>query len=348
MAIDVVETDLSGGIPVEREYVLAQCPAEPGFRDAVNVWIEEESGDFAMRVGVEAVSDAWDRHEIWLDIAFADGRLYQRRGDGDTRDAIGPEGLPTIRATGPVAFRCVEPFRRWTVTFKGDLARLTAQDLIENPNHQDSEFVDAEFSIDMTMVAPPWIPGSLLPEAAEALGGEQGDFMSPRYEQLFRCTGTLRIGDETRAFNGNGLRIRRSGFRAFAGFWGHCWQSAVFPSGKAFGFNIYPPREDGTLNYAEGFIIDADGTRTPARPVQVPWLRKLVTGGEPVPFVLETIDGRRVSIDGVTFANTRSRSHIVMPTEWPIVQQAHARYVWDGEETTGMIERSSLRAVMDL
>lgn len=64
--------------------------------------------------------------------------------------------------------------------------------------------------------------------------------MSPRYEQLFRCTGTLTLDGETRRFNANGLRIRRTGFRAFAGFWGHCWQSATFPDGRAFGFNIYP------------------------------------------------------------------------------------------------------------
>src|SRR3546814_21153743 len=42
--------DLSGGIPVDREYVLDARP-EDGVRDAVNVWIEEENGLFAMRVG---------------------------------------------------------------------------------------------------------------------------------------------------------------------------------------------------------------------------------------------------------------------------------------------------------
>ncbi|MEW9856181.1 hypothetical protein [Novosphingobium sp. M1R2S20] len=342
-------TDLSGGIPVEREYVLAQRP-EAGVRDAVNVWIEEESGAFAMRIGVEAVAEQWDRHELWLDIAFPDGRLYQRRGDGETREAIGPEGLPTVRATGPLSFRCVDPFRLWTASFEGEASALTTQTLIATPIPDERQLLQADVGIDvaMTMAAVPWVPGSLLPEAAEALGGEQGDFMSPRYEQLFRCEGSLRIDGHEQPFRGNGLRIRRTGFRAFSGFAGHCWQSAVFPSGRAFGFNIYPPRDDGQPSYAEGFVIDAQGRRTPARPVSVPWLRKLVTGGESVPFVLETIEGDRIAIDGSTFVNVRSRGHPMLPEDFPIVQQAHARYVWDGEETTGMIERSSKPSVMDL
>lgn len=339
-------TDLSGGIPVEREYVVADRP-EDGVRDAVNVWIEDAQGRFAMRIGVEAVGEEWDNHELWLDIAFADGRLYQRRMKGETHSALGPDGRATERGTGPLHFHIAEPFRRWTVTYRGEAASLSAQAVIDNPRLEDSDFVPVAFDIDMVMAVQPWVPGSLLPEAAEALGGEQGDFMSPRYEQLFRCTGSLSIDGEQIDFDGNGLRIRRTGFRAFAGFWGHCWQSAVFPSGRAFGFNIYPPRDDGVLNYAEGFIVETDGTRIPARPVQVPWLRKLVTGGEDVSFVLETIDGRRVEVSGETYVNVRSRGSHVLPPDFPIVQQAHARYNWDGEETTGMIERSSKPSVME-
>ena len=343
-----IATDLSGGLPVDREYVLVDRP-EPGVRDAVNIWVEEENGAFGLRLGVEAVAEAWDRHELWLDVALADGRVFQRRGDGKTLPAIGPDGLPTVRATGPLSFRCVEPFRSWTASFEGEASLLSARTLIETPQVDEAKLLQGDLGIDlvMTMVAPPWMPGTLLPEAAAALGGKQGEFMSPRYEQLFRCEGSLRIDGEERAFRGNGLRIRRTGFRAFEGFWGHCWQSAVFPSGRAFGFNVYPPREDGEPSYSEGFVIEA-GVRTPARPVEVPWLRRLVTGGESVPFVLETVDGRRISIDGTTFANCRSRGSAILPPGFPIVQQAHARYVWDGEETTGMIERSSKPSVMDL
>jgi hypothetical protein len=122
--------------------------------------------------------------------------------------------------------------------------------------------------------------------------------------------------------------------------------SALFPSGRAFGVNVFPPRADGKPSFNEGFVFDGDGALKPARAVQAPWMRRLVTSGESVPLVLETEDGL-VSIDGVTFINCRSRGHSVLPASFPIVQQAHARYRWDGEEACGMIERSTLREEME-
>ena len=335
-------TDLTGGLSPEREYVYERCPEVAGTRDAVNVWLEEDRGAFGMRIGVEAAAPKWDAHEIWLDIAFADGRVISLRDEGATHSPLGPDGKPTILGAGPLQFRCVEPFRRWSVSFRGSAPEITAQNLIDEVMPADAPMRAVEFDIEMTMAAPPWVPGSLLPEAGKILsGGEQGEFMSPRYEQLFRAAGTLRVGEKTVSFGGNGLRIRRQGYRKFEGFWGHCWQSALFPSGKAFGYNIYPPRPDGQPSYAEGFVFDSEGPLKPARIVQAPWMTKLRTSGDDVPLVLETTDGRRVEVAGTSFANTRSRGSAVLPPDFPIVQQAHVRYRWDGEETVGMMERSS-------
>lgn len=88
------------------------------------------------------------------------------------------------------------------------------------------------------MAVPPWIQGALRPDAGERLKSsmEGGLMGGPRYEQLFRAKGTLRVGDDAHTFNGTGLRIRRQGVRNLEGFWGHCWQSALFPSGRAFGY----------------------------------------------------------------------------------------------------------------
>jgi hypothetical protein len=55
-----------------------------------------------------------------------------------------------------------------------------------------------------------------------------------------------------------------------------------------------------------------------------------------------------VAIDGTTFVNCRSRGHSTLPPSFPIVQQSHARYRWDGEEACGMIERSTLRDQMEI
>lgn len=339
--------DPSGGLPLERDYVFAERPG-PEVRDAVNVWLEEENAAFAMRIGVEAVAEQWDAHEIWLDIAFPDGRVISSRDRFQSLPAIGPEGKPTILATGPLSLRCVEPFKHWKATFaKHPVTELTAEQLIADVFPAQPPLRTVSFDIDLFAAAPPLISGTLTAASREAMSGEQGSFISPRFEQLCRARGVLVIDGERRAFKGQALRIKRQGVRKFDGFWGHCWMSALFPSGRAFGVNVFPPRTDGQPSFNEGFVFDGDGALTPARAVQIPWMRSLETGGESVPLVLETEDGRRVSIEGVTFVNCRSRGHSVLPASYPVVQQAHARYRWDGEEASGMIERSTLREQMD-
>lgn len=339
--------DLSGGISRDRELVFAERPQGEGIRDAVNVWIEESNAAFAMRIGVEAVSDLWDTHQVWLDIAFASGRVLVVRDHFATLSPIGPEGQPTVLGSGPLRFRCVEPFRTWTASFDGEAIETTATDLISGSLAPDLPRCSVTFEVEMEMAAPPWQPGSLVKEAGQALQGEQGEFMSPRYEQLFRATGRMRIAGDPFDFTGNGLRIRRQGFRKFEGFWGHAWQSALFPSGKAFGCNIYPPRE-GVANYNEGFIFSGDGTLKPVQVVKAPWLTRLVTSGDGVTVVLQAADGETITIEGETFINTRSLGAKELPADFPIVQQAHARYSWDGETTVGMVERSSPPSKMQL
>lgn len=340
--------DLSGGLPVEREYVFAERPG-PEVRDACNIWLEEETGAFAMRIGVEALAEEWDAHEIWLDIAFPDGRVLSARERGPTHPAIGPEGKPTILGAGPLELRCVEPFKLWTATLQPHaVTELSAAQLIADSYPDTPPVRTVSFAIAIAPAVPPLVSGTLTAESQAAMSGEQGSFISPRYEQLCRATGHLTIDGERQDFSGQALRIKRQGVRRFEGFWGHCWQSAIFPSGRAFGVNVFPPRADGKPSFNEGFVFEGDGALIPARAVESPWLRRLATHGDDVALVLETADGRRFPIEGTTFINTRSRGHSVLPPSFPLVQQAHARYRWDGEEATGMIERSTLRDQMDL
>ena len=123
-------------------------------------------------------------------------------------------------------------------------------------------------------------------------------------------------------------------------FWGHCWQSALFPSGRAFGYNAYPPREDGKPTYNEGYIFDGDGELIPARVVQAPWLAKLSPYGDDVSLVLATARGE-IEIEGETFVSTFAMGRPELPPNFPVLQQTGVRYRWDGEETYGMMERSS-------
>ena len=125
----------------------------------------------------------------------------------------------------------------------------------------------------------------------------------------------MRVAGEDNDFTGSGLRIRRQGVRRLEGFRG---QSALFGSGRAFGYIAYPPRPDGHPTFNEGYLFDGDGDLIPARVVEAPWLTRLQPRGEDVSVVLETDDGT-VRIDGETVVSTHD---ITDPSEVPADQLA--------------------------
>jgi hypothetical protein len=344
--------DLTGGIDPSREYMFAQRPDNPEMRDSVSFWVVDDRGEVGLpRIGIEAVAANWDAHDIQVNVAFPDGRVYRLRGNGPSMPAEGPDGRPTVLGAGGLAFRCIKPFDTWTMTYDGKAVQTSSADLVAGK--KDGPLVDVRFHVEATMAVPPWVQGSLQPDAGDRLKTSvEGELMGgPRYEQLFRATGSVTVGGTNEhSFTGSGLRIRRQGVRKLAGFWGHAWQSAVFPSGRAFGYIAYPPRPDGQPTFNEGYIFTGDGDLVAARVVQAPWLTRLQSLGENVSLVLDTADGI-VAIEGETVFSTHDIHHDddmysthalkkEMPS-FPALQQAGVRYRWDGEETYGMLERSN-------
>ena len=192
--------------------------------------------------------------------------------------------------------------------------------------------------VEVTCAAPPWVSGTLNEDAAEAFHeGFAGAFISPRYEQLCTARGTVRAGDDEWSFTGTGLRIHRQGTRDVGGFWGHCWPSALFPSGRGFGGLAFPERPDGEPTYNEAYVFDGE-RMIPAILVDAPWLRRLQPNGEDVAVTLRTEDGD-VRIEGETIVSAcmPGGTHHEFA---PALQQAGVRYRWDGEESYGMMERS--------
>ena len=160
-----------------------------------------------------------------------------------------------ILGAGPLAFELVEPFRHWKMRFDGLAMPSTVADQIANRPARTKPS-PVLIDIDIRSVVPPWENGGLLPEARRVLDEQdEGALMGgPRFEQLSRATGTVRVGGSARPFDGGALRVRRQGVRRLGTFRGHAWQSAVFPSGRAFGYITYPPREDGLATYNEGYL----------------------------------------------------------------------------------------------
>jgi hypothetical protein len=343
--------DLTGGMDLARESVFAQRPDDPEMRDSVSFWVLDDRGAVGLpRIGIEALAANWAAHDIQVNVAFPDGRVFRLRDSAASWPAEDVDGRPRVLGAGPLVFRCVEPFQTWSMTFQGQAVQTSSFDLVEG--RRDGPLVDVAFDVAATMAVPPWIQGALVAGAASGLRSSiDGKIMGGlRYEQLFWASGTVQAGAAAHRFTGTGLRIRRQGVRKLAGFSGHCWQSALFPSGRAFGYIAHPPRADGEPTFNEGYLFTGDGSLIPARAVEAPWLTRLQPLGEDVSVVLETPTGT-VRIDGETVLSTHDIDHsdkmfsmdalkAEMPS-FPAVQQAAARYRWDGEEAFGMLERSN-------
>ncbi len=328
--------DLTGGMDPSRDYFLAAQPEDPQFRESASFWVSDDAGRIGLpRVGIEAVSESWDKRDLQVNLGFPDGRAVIVRASGEGRSPVDADGVCRRFAAGGLEFRCVEPFKVLAMTYDGPAIDTTAAEMAKGLRGPS---VDLHVDVEVTCAAPPWVSGTLTEEAKELFdSGFAGAFISPRYEQLCRARGTVRVGDERWDFEGTALRIHRQGLRDVGGFWGHCWPSALFPSGRGFGALAFPERPDGQPTFNEGFVFDGE-RMVPATLVDAPWLRRMQPFGEDVAVTLRTADGDvRIEGETVLSAGMPPGSHHEFA---PALQQAGVRYRWDGEETFGMMERS--------
>ncbi len=120
-------------------------PDDPEMRDSVSFWVVDDRGAVGLpRIGIEAVAANWDAHDVQVNVAFPDGRVFRLRDNGSSWPVDGPDGRPTVLGAGGLGFRCIEPFDTWTMTFEGKAVQTSSQDLIEGK--KDGPLVDVSFS----------------------------------------------------------------------------------------------------------------------------------------------------------------------------------------------------------
>jgi hypothetical protein len=337
--------DWAGGLePGLDAAMLPGKPDDPEMRESASVWVFEENGEFAFpRVGIEAVGGVWENHRYDGNFAFRDGRVLRVSKRGPT--------LPSdsgVLGAGGLAFECIEPFRKWRVRFDDEVYDSSIEEQIAG---RFRVFADAEpdpallrtrlkFDVELEMAAPGWTqdlrPEKLasMTEAERIDAGLMG--FGWRVEQVWRGEGELTIDGQSRAFRAVGNRIHRQSVRPMGAFRGHCWQAAVLPDGRAFGYCAYPPRDDGST-YNEGYIWQ-DGRMYQARATKIPFLRNIMPNGDDVSLELESELGT-TRIAGVSALAT---FHIGNPgVNGMNNNQGGALYTWDGQSAYGMIERSS-------
>lgn len=330
--------DLSGGLDEAREFVFADQPDEPEMRESVNAWIwGTDSGVGMPRIGIEALADQWQTHDVQVGIALPGGRLLNILAPGPVHDPLGDDGKPRVLGAGPLRFELVRPFELWRLQLDGMAVERDMGQQLAGTGRDGTPSVPVSLDLELASAAPPWENGTLLPLARKVLAEQdEGAMMGgPRYEQLCRVTGTIRVGDLEGPFEGGALRIRRRGIRRMGTFRGHVWQSALLPSGRGFGCLVYPDRSDGLPTYNEAFVFEGDGALIPATVVEAPWLRRIAPEGEDGSVVLETAEGTyRIEVQ------TLLPTFHVFGSGLPVIEQSITRCTWGGETALGMLERS--------
>lgn len=330
--------DLTGGMDPSKDDFLAKRPDDPEFRESASFWVSDDRGEIGLpRVGIEAVASEWDSRGLQLNLGFADGRALIVRGLGEGRSPVDDDGVCRTFAAGDLVFRHEKPFDTLSLSYEGAALDTTFDAMVEGrPGDRRAQIA---VEVEVKCALPPWISGTLIADAKEQFDeGFAGAYISPRYEQLCTARGTVKVGDDDFSFTGTALRIHRQGPRDTGGFWGHCWPSALFPSGRGFGALAFPERPDAPT-FNEGFVF-LDGRMIPATLVDAdaPWIRRLQGSGEDVPLTLRTVEGDEIRIEGETlFTSTMPGGSSEFA---PALQQAGVRYVWDGEVSYGMLERS--------
>ncbi len=333
-----MSADLTGGMDASSDYFLGRRPDDPEFRESVSVWVSDNEGLIGMpRLGIEAVGASWEQRGTQVNVGFPDGRAIVVRELGHGRSPVDDDGVCRTFGAGGLEFRCIEPFTKLDMTYEGEALDTTAAALAAGSS--GGSRVALHIEVEVRPVVPPWISGTLVPDAHELFtSGFAGSFISPRYEQLCSARGSVQVRDQRWAFEGTALRVHRQGPRDVRGFWGHCWSSALFPSGRGFGALAFHERPDHQPTYNEAFVFDGE-RMIPATLADAPWLRRLQPNGEDVSLTLRTLAGRELRIEGETVFSASLPGGMVAEFA-PALHQAGIRYRWDGEETFGMMERS--------
>jgi hypothetical protein len=325
------DRSLASGMGEDEERPLALTPANLELGENYGIWLFDDAEQVHVHVHLNALPGfrfgLW--HE-WTAIILPQGQAYLSAVDGGhpVQNGVGAAGASLV---------CQEPFRRWSLSHVGTALPVTATGMAAAPLDsgpiERPDRVPFQMEVEMAMTTPAWRQGMfnpMSPQVTAFMGGH-------RYEQLFQCRGVIQVGDKIFNLSGRGLRTHRQGARSMGQWLGHSWDSAVFPSGKAFALQCFPTASGGLL-WQEALVTAGDEL-LPATVIEAPWLKTLQTHGEDFQIRLKSKLGHHL-IEGTTLGAVY-RGRTLQPN-FALIQGA-ARYRMDGEKTVGLVERSNGR-----
>jgi len=334
--------DFSSGLAVDKESVVQTAPTEPFWCENLLFCPYDPKSGVAMWLHLGSIPNDWTLWEDRVLVSLPDDQgVLTMWGYYRTR--------PEDRPGGPnQSFKCIEPFRKWRVTFDGFADHITNEAMTKGglaPISGRRKRLTIELDIDY--VCPVW-DAQTSAHSAEGRGDmtSQG-WAKEHYEQMYRATGRVKVDQDEWPFDGIGWRDHSRGPRGGgtgAPWGGHIIAGGVWPSGRSAIFSSYWG-PDGTVTLEGGVLTEKDGTTHSAALVDPPRLRELVFKGE----VLKT--GLRYDGGEANFTLTCDKSiWVSMPDQLAVgVNRAGTglTYVlnwgpidWDGETGHFYIERS--------
>ena len=241
-----------------------------------------------------------------------------------------------------LSYRCIEPFRRWRVTFDGVMNRSAAATM-RNGLVTDGERATVSFELDVECVTPVWDPA-----AAHAAAMAEQTWASQHYQQVVRATGQMVVDGEVIPLSMHGARDHSRGQRGHAGehFGGHNLFTAAMPSGRAFGIlQMWDPT--GNLNLNSGYVVE-NGEIEHVDVVEASRLPSDYSlRGETVSRVLKTSRGVETLTGTICTSTVASMLKGLgmaygddRESGQPVFTQGFACWEWAGEHGWGLTERS--------
>lgn len=230
---------------------------------------------------------------------------------------------------GVLSMTCLEPMRRWTISHRG-VARPTSRPELAAGRLTDGEVVGLDIDLTFEARAPIWDLGAM-----HSLG-------DTHYEQHGRLTGSVVVAGTSYPLDGPGYRDHSTGARDMTGLGAHVWAHAAFPSGRAFSaLRVFTP--DGRSALTAGAIVDGE-VLAPAAAEATPALDD--ASGRPASGVIVFPGLSPITVEilhGVTLTLGRPNDFYFGYDGAPgftVLTDCPARFAWDGEITTGWLERS--------
>ena len=336
----MTQPDLYGGLPIEKESIVAKRPDEPFWAENLLFALYDATSDLGFWLHLGSVPNEWDMWEdrVLVCLPGEEGVLTQW-GYYYTPQKKKPAG-PNL------AFRCIEPFRRWKVTFDGFAQHVTNSDMAKGlaPDSLRKRLI---IDLDIDCATPVWDAHT----SAHGKGGKgemtTQSWAKEHYEQLYRARGVVRVDGVEHVIDGTGWRDHSRGPRGGGTgepWGGHVISGCLFPSGRAFVFSTYW-RPDGKVTLEGAAVVDGQGVFHPAEVVEPPRLRDLIMAGETLPIRLRW-DGGELN---TTFETRRSiwtsmqkRLAVGKDLEGPGLMYVlnFGPCAWDGEVGQIYMERS--------